>query len=204
MLNQIQSGRWDRCLRRFFGVKEFGPIAPAVSPEVLPVMVLQPHCPSLYHLRDERLAASFVSVPAVAGNTGYATLQTRENALVVLTKITVVSYAAALAYWIGWDNNNLAGTPVAGTFRDSRRGTVPAIAQQLATVFYGAVVAGPGAGGVFLETSAANAGETLVIDTEIVIAAGANFLVQATTLNQAFSCSFEWRERPLEDTEVGP
>lgn len=198
MLNEIQSPRWDSALRRLFGVKQTN-VSPTLSPEILPVAIIQPHEPEMYHLTGERLVGGLATGPAVAARFAYVELASRQDVVLTIEELVLHS-ATAVSYWIGW-SPNLSGAAQGTAFLDSRRGVTTAVAQNLGTLFNGTLVAL--GGGVFWQRTAP-ANTEIVVRQPIIVANGARLYIQCTTANTVFFSQWTWRERQLEREEVGP
>lgn len=91
-MTEIAGGRWDNLLARLFPIKG-RPISPGMSPELMPVVVVQPNVPEMSLLRGERLYGDTVSLAAVAGQTGKFLLRnpTDSNGLIIVERVIVSS-----------------------------------------------------------------------------------------------------------------
>jgi len=208
-MTEIAGGRWDNLLARLFPIKG-RPISPSMSPEIQPVVVVQPDEPELGLLRNERLYASAVRVAPGGGNLAQFLLRNpaTSNGLIVLERVLLSTEALC----------NL----------DARLQPLPAPPVDLATIgnpatrdtrqaMGVATSAVPGFGIFSVQTALVALAGAIIWNTQvnaavhieligsanpIVLGPNTAFALQGQTVNVAVQAAFFWRERPAEPSEL--
>jgi len=204
-MNEIQSDRWDRWLRKLFDIRS-GAVAPTLAPELVPTIAVEPEDrPENEYIREHRLYFSYATCGAIEGSYSFVFLvNDSDDRLVICERIIasssfVVSVMdrCGLAYW---ELSPAAQTPVA---RDSR--------------YYLAYRNSAGALHIAVDT-AIHLPEGWLIPNEwngfinvpwefpvpLVIAPHDAVVVRASPTNVEITASFSWREREYELGEYSP
>lgn len=189
-MNDLQTDRWDRLMRRLFAMSQ-GVIAPTVAPEILPVFVIEPpNRPENEYLRLNRLYHTYDSqaAPGAGNYLTWAYLNNSTDRIAVITRITM---GVAGNYGIG---NALVGA-LAGARNWSRD-----------TRYLGPVVSKPALDTYLGSTAVLSQIEgrtyaTIPVDVELVLAPGGILRVEQSTANTTGYCLIEWRERYIEIPE---
>ena len=200
-MNNIQGGRWDQLLRKLFPVKEKS-IAPAIAPEIVPMVVVQKFEPEMYAIKNEFLAIAGQHRAATAANHTFFSLEmpSLSDVLVEVTSIHVYRLnGPGGSIQLRWLPTSSGGSAFGSGYRDSRRSQVISVAQTIPTVFSGAE---PTIIGSRIGEYGLGLDEKHVIDQPFVLGPGAKLSVWSVQQNSDLGVTFHWREREAERTEL--
>lgn len=202
IVNQIQGGRWDTLLRRLLPIKDRS-IAPIMASELVGQVVVQEWEPELFALRNEHLAIGQAAGGAVAAEFSHCKLRNPVDSgtLLILEEIWVRTSANLIVELAQVSGVATVGfTDQVTAFRDLRLGGTP--------------LAGTTVGQVSRDTSVALAGGTgtgrfavLTADSKMlklvqVLPPNSELIIRGLTVNVALQCTFLWRERGAEPSEL--
>lgn len=96
--NEIGGGNLDQILQQRFNVKSGGAVAPAIAPEIMPVVGLEMDRPEWSALKGEFWFSVALSAAAVVGNFSFAYLQNTlaANLLIVVREMRLTSTSGSV------------------------------------------------------------------------------------------------------------
>lgn len=201
LLNEIQDVGIGQALRRRLGILSTGSPAPALAPEIMPVVSLGDDRPDLRYLANERLAGATAGQAAVAAQFSFVGLTnpTNSNLVVVVERIRVVAPAGS-SIRVVMRQAVLTGTPTLGAVRDGR--WAPSLTQQAVAVCN---LTGGTLGGLPAELSqcVVEAGVTQEIEVPFIIRPGETLAAVAAVANITIGAvTFFWSERRANQDEL--
>jgi len=200
-LNQIQGGRWDNLLRKFFPIKERS-VAPVLAPELVGYVTVQEWEPDMFWARDERLASTAAVLSAVAAELAHWQLfnPVGSNALLIVEDVWLRTTSASQFIDLATLTGAIAGVRQSTMPRDLRFAAVPNIG---ATVGQALVLSAPPTLGsaAFAQIMPGNLSSTRW-PIDLIIPPGESLIVRNVTVNNAWRISCRWRERTAEGTEL--
>jgi len=200
-LNQIQGGRWDNLLRRFFPIKERS-VAPVLAPELVGYVAVQEWEDDMFWARSEKLAYVTSGNVAVAAQRGHVQILNPAGSasLVMVEKVQVFSTAAVTFELRYLSGPIAAGIASAVSPRDQRFANVPNVGAATARVFHlnTAAVIGTSAS-LQLVTLAGQMDEYAL---GCILPPGESLLFVDMNLNTFNIVNIFWRERAAEGPEL--
>lgn len=206
-MTEIAGGRWDNLLARLFPIKG-RPISPGMSPELMPVVIVQPEQPEMALLRSERLYSASVVQGGVAGQTCKGLIRNPANSggLVILEAVWLFNIAGAIDCQIR--TQPLPSPPVdlatvfTGSTRDTRiaRGVATSAVPGFAIVSNETSVAAP-VGAIHFHVNLP-AVTPIPVTMPFVLGPNTALEVNGVQANQGFGFAFFWRERAAEPSEL--
>ena len=198
MTYEVQQTRWDRIIRRVSGSIGPGSRVSETLSELFPMIDVEQIPGELLLLGGTQMAMGQINQAALAANFTQAQLLNLGDSgnLITITQIRVSSSTAQLCRF----GPTLTAFTIAGAqaIRDTRR--PPAEAPVGRVRGDRLVAAGPN-----FFTGQLNGTDDLVLQDPngiAVISPGAGFIVSAGLVNTNLICSFLWRERPAEQSEL--
>jgi len=200
-LNQIQGGRWDNLLRRFFPIKERS-IVPVLAPELVGYVAVQEWEDDMFWARSEKLAWVTSGNTAVAAQRGHVQIlnPAGSSSLVMVEKVNIFSTAAVtfeMRYLSGPIAAGIASSP---SPRDQRFATVPSVGTATAKVFHLNTAAVIGTAASLQLVTLAGQMDTHHIGA--ILPPGESLLFVDMNLNTFNIVNIYWRERAAEGTEL--
>lgn len=199
-MTEIQQGRYDALLRRVADLKGPGSKVSDALGELFPTIDVENVPGELLLLAGTRLGMGSVSLAASAGNFGKAQIFNPVGSGLIVT-VTTVSWSRGTAGTIRMANNHAElSTLVSDTnlLRDTRVGTGSVAASELRSDF------DPTQIDAVIQMK--HTGDVTLILTEpnglAVLGPGTGFTIAPDSLNVDFLCSFWWRERVAEPSEL--
>lgn len=207
--NEILSGRLNRALQKFTGIKAAAP-TPQLATEFMPVFPFFWGCENRY-LESWFRYANAVQTAAVAAQVCICNIRNPINSgvVVVWEKINWTNLnAAAQTLTIAQGPQPIAGqqdlgTPITNNTRFDNRGQNNSMLV-ITTGTAGGVLAGWGQGNQWGLFGLAVNAEYDLVGTDIqefTLLPGDGIRLASTTVNSQHNANFMWRERALEDSE---
>jgi len=200
MTYEVQQTRWDRIVRRVSGSIGPGSRVSETLSELFPVLDVERVPPELLILGGTHMAQGRTDEVGIAANVQQAMLRNpgQSGTIITLTRITVQS-STPQDIFLGPTLNTFANAnPVA--FVDTRifgAGNNP-VGQVLDGI---ALVSAPDF--YRMRSGAASAYEVYEPQAAIaVLGPGTAYAVSGSSLNTQMSVTFDWRERPAEESEL--
>lgn len=206
-MTEISGGRWDNLLSRLFPIKG-RPIAPSMSPELQPIVVVQPDAPELGLLRRERLYSLGVEIAAAAT---IPKLVLRNppgsSGLIIVEQIWASSNTNQTRFQVR--TQPLPAPPVdlatvaTGTTRDTRQaGTAATSAVPGFGVISTEATVGALAGGLIVDAAINAFLLTPLLTVPIILGPNTAVALQTVNVNITADYNIHWRERSAEPSEL--
>lgn len=214
MPNEITLPNWQNTVRRVFGLVGPGGNVPVLSPEIQPVVLLQPDNPEFRRLRKEALWSGGRGSSSAAGTlaTGGMVNPSTSGTLAVIERVTCHAWSAIAnlecRLLIDTEANVIARCPNVATAADSSprdtRTLVPGAGQPGVVIRYGAA-AGALTGFVVRRFFTGNIGDPSNEEARDIVLTpgwGIYFACVQAGAGQTVLPTFEWYERPMETAEL--
>lgn len=211
-MNEIQTGRFGRILQGILAIRDKNPSG-VIAPEIVPALVLENDRPEWAYLGNERLCAS--AFPFAAGGVGfygevYLTNPTGSNCLAVLEEIEFLQTGTSAVQFELGQMSTPNASPSVGTFvcvtTDTRDASnIAGSALQTSCRVEGHYTATPSANrAIRYAMSRTNTDAKMARFQRIdqILTPGTQMILTCITANTEFLCSWKWRERAIEETEV--
>lgn len=199
--NKIEGGRWDRVLRSVFNLKGAGSTSSRIAEDISPTFNF-PYRPEHDFLIGDRLLWGRMVSPADAGRNPRCMLtNTSDNKLLILERISLAVGAGGAPYAgvTSAQQPFLASVPVFD--REGRWGDLDTdiglgSSRLTEDTFVGAPTP------VIQGFSTISSGLLFTLDLTVVLKPLDHFFVTNATVQTAITCTFYWRERLMEPSEV--
>lgn len=202
-MTEIQGGRWDGLLKRMFPVKGQA-VAPAIGPEIIPTMTVEPYTLRHRILAGERTYGSWNTLGAVENEYGLAMLHNPPDSgcmVEVIEAYAVAGFGIPLLF--AWFGSNVCSTRTNTYSLDSREGEHTAQQYHSVAQFWvGTDPFGPAAD-IYAINGNSDINQTVKYTHGAVIKPGAYFYMRTGLHNIALNyCGFIWREYSPSTGEV--
>jgi len=196
---EIQGGRWDQLLTRFFGLK--GPVAPGLSGEIVSTFPVNPFSPELYRLLGWRLMFGRAAQGNVAAQFSHVNLRNDStDHLIVVTGVCGFTTSGATLISLA-RGNSAVGVAVTVAARDGRVGVAITAGSVAGVLRSGTAAAITGTRGWEEASSAANVSALFADALPVILFPNDSLIIWNETVNQTLYGSFAWQERPFEPGE---
>lgn len=197
---EIQGGRWDNLLRRLFPVKGQA-IAPALAPELLPVVVVQPFDFRMRAILGDKAFGCYTEQVGVAGQFGCTQIYNPAGSglLFLLRELRVYSDGAQSVYLGHFDATTvLANT--ANVYPLDSRLQQGATATSAMPVTYGTNAAVSAR--LFGRVRASVVNTEYLWQNPVIVRPGHYFKVRCGAVNTSLFTSMAWHEVQVESSEL--
>jgi hypothetical protein len=188
-MNELQTDRWDRFLRRLFAIRA-GTVSGTLAPEIVPVIAVEPESrPENEYLRDNHLFWAAITTPTVGATYARVMLLNRSTDRLIIIEEVRSNKLCALELGASY-SGSVSGVPQS---RDDR-------------------YLGPAGQNISAAEIAWSAPITSLIERQyiypdelqrvsVVIQPGGTFSVQSIEQLVALRVNVSWRERLFENSE---
>lgn len=195
-MNQIQGGRWEGLLSRFFNLK--GPVAPGLAPEIMPTFPVSPFGEELYYLLGTRLLFGTTQAGPVAAQYSQVNIRNDSTDSLVIVEGCMAFDGSGATYFSLARGNNAVGVAVTVAGRDGRSGLTITAGSVAGVVRQSTAVAITGTVGFNIGVTAANETANFAPALPAILRPDDSLIVWNNVVNHSLFVSFCWRERVFE------